>query len=160
VSTHFRSLTRRNADHEAQVAFVHETYRGVIGRMIPLVRRVDLRTSESPSDTVDLLFVQAVHTELRLARDQAVRAAQTGFIPPKPSKDLGTGPHCEIGDVDAHGGAQITWQSTVQPRAASRRRRTVRGKDTRTIEDAAVLEPVSDVFETISHCSAHGSGHR
>lgn len=166
VSTHFRSLKRRDIDHEAQVAFVHETYRGVIGRMIPLVRRVDLRASENPSDEVDLLFVQAVHTELRLARDQAVRAAQIGFVPPKPSDGLVTNLRPEIGDGAAHRDThadvytdeQATSQSTVRARAAHRQRRPAQGNTASTRPsnsgnkaNIAVLPVVSDVFETVIH---------
>ncbi len=75
MSPHFARLDGRKVAHRAQVEFVHQEFGGVVGRMVPFLRRLALRMGEAPEETVDLLFLKAVAADMQLSRDRSIEAS-------------------------------------------------------------------------------------
>jgi len=64
---HFAGLDRNNEDHRAQVEFLHETYGGFPGQLIPFIHRMEYRSQEFRGK-IELRFLRATH--LLTARDK------------------------------------------------------------------------------------------
>lgn len=64
---HFAKLNRDDKEHQEQVQFLHETYGGLPGQLVPFLQRMDYRLQEY-SGKIDLRFLRAVH--LLTARDK------------------------------------------------------------------------------------------
>jgi hypothetical protein len=64
---HFAKLKRSNAEHQEQVKFLHDTYGGIPGQLVPFLRRMQYRLQEY-SGEINLTFLRAVH--LLTARDK------------------------------------------------------------------------------------------
>lgn len=64
---HFASLDRQNAEHQEQVVFLHETYGGFPGQLVPFIQRMNYRLQEHKG-VIDLTFLRAVH--MLTARDK------------------------------------------------------------------------------------------
>lgn len=69
---HFRTLNARVKDHREQVAFIHKTFEGLIGRMIPFLRRLDLRHNRYPDVPIDLMLMELVWEEMKKGKEDCL----------------------------------------------------------------------------------------
>ncbi|HEV2146287.1 MAG TPA: ATP-binding protein [Longimicrobiaceae bacterium] len=70
---HFASLDRKRPDHKAQVDFLHKTYGGVPGLLVPFLRKLDSRLSTLQGE-VDLQLLMAIHLLTQRDHERAVRS--------------------------------------------------------------------------------------
>lgn len=69
---HFAGLDRKCRADQEQVAFVHATFEGLVGRMIPFLRRLDLRHRKQPSIPVDLTLLEYIWEEMKKGKDDCL----------------------------------------------------------------------------------------
>jgi hypothetical protein len=67
LHTHFARLDQDDEKHQEQVKFLHETYGGFPGQLVPFIQRMEYRLQEYKGE-IDLRFLRAVH--LLTARDK------------------------------------------------------------------------------------------
>jgi DNA transposition AAA+ family ATPase len=72
LHAHFAGLDRKSREAREQVAFVHATFEGLVGRMIPFLRRLDLRHRKQPSIPVDLALLEYVWEEMKKGKDDCL----------------------------------------------------------------------------------------
>jgi hypothetical protein len=60
LSSYFNKLDRKNEYHREQVTFIHETYGGIPGNIVPFLRRLEYRLEEHKGE-VDLTLLRVVH---------------------------------------------------------------------------------------------------
>jgi hypothetical protein len=79
LSPYFAALDARRSDAREQVELVHQEYEGIIGRMLPFLRRLSARIEEMPGEDINVTFLRAVLLDLKQPRDKAMRALQRGY---------------------------------------------------------------------------------
>jgi hypothetical protein len=77
---HFASLNREDKNHQMQVEFIHNTYGGLLGLIVPFLQRLDheinkLRTANITFD-VDLQLLRATHLRTARAKNKSIIQSQ------------------------------------------------------------------------------------
>lgn len=65
---HFARESRDCVEHREQVEFIHKLFDGLVGGMIPFVRRLLRRVSERPDLGIDMVLLKAVWDDMRQGR--------------------------------------------------------------------------------------------
>lgn len=68
---HFKSLDGTKTAHREQVEYIHETYGGVPGEIVPFIRRLSSRLDEYNS-TVDITMLKAIHLATQRDKSRAI----------------------------------------------------------------------------------------
>ena len=75
---HFAGLDPRQKAHCEQVEFIHETFAGVIGEIVPFLRKLNMRLREYEG-TPDLLLLRAVHLSTQRDKQRAIQDAKLRY---------------------------------------------------------------------------------
>jgi len=80
---HFAKLNLDNGEHQEQVQFLHETYGGLPGQLVPFLQRMEYRLQEY-SGKIDLRFLRAVHLLTARDKQQMIQHSLVNFhgMPP------------------------------------------------------------------------------
>lgn len=93
LSPYFKKLNKKNKDHHEQVEFIHETYGGIPGNIVPFLQRFEHRLKEHEGK-VDLTLLRVVHLLTLRDKQRSVedsRRQYRGKIPtgnPRKDKDV------------------------------------------------------------------------
>ena len=75
---HFKNLDKANESARQQVEFIHETYGGIPGEMVPFLRRLNSRL-DAHHHTVDLTMLRAVHLSLQRDKNRAIEDSRSKY---------------------------------------------------------------------------------
>ena len=75
---HFAGLDARKGQHREQVEFIHETFGGVIGEIVPFLRKLDHRLGELGGEP-DLIMLRAVHLSTQRDKTRAIQDARLRY---------------------------------------------------------------------------------
>jgi hypothetical protein len=74
----FAALDRKDAGHTELVGFVHQTYGGVPGEIVPFVRKLSIRMREH-TDALDLILLRATHLSTQRDKERSLHDARTQY---------------------------------------------------------------------------------
>ncbi|HEX7315878.1 MAG TPA: ATP-binding protein [Pyrinomonadaceae bacterium] len=74
----FAGLDGRKREHQEMVSFIHETFGGVIGEIVPYLRKVDHRLRELGGEP-DLTLLRAVHLSTQRDKTRAIQDARLRY---------------------------------------------------------------------------------
>ena len=85
---HFARLDRKNPASREQVEFIHQTYGGVPGEIVPFLRKLDRRSAGAGKE-IDLFLLTAVHLATERDRRRAIQDAAGGYagVVPKDTEE-------------------------------------------------------------------------
>jgi hypothetical protein len=120
---HFAKLNRDNEEHQAQVKFLHETYGGLPGQLVPFLQRMEYRLREY-SGTIDLRFLRAVHLLTARDKQQMIEHSLINFhgMPPATAAKKSSG---KIGRGKP--GRRNSYDDSDSPKSKSKKRGSKRG---------------------------------
>lgn len=82
---HFAKLNRENSEHQEQVKFLHDTYGGLPGYLVPFIQRMRYRLQEY-GGVVNLPFLRAVHLLTLRDKQQMIQHSLENFHGKPPGK--------------------------------------------------------------------------
>ncbi|HVG33119.1 MAG TPA: AAA family ATPase [Pyrinomonadaceae bacterium] len=75
----FAGLDGRKQQHREMVEFVHEIFGGVVGEIVPFIRKLDHRLREHTTGEPDLLLLRAVHLSTQRDKQRAIQDAKLRY---------------------------------------------------------------------------------
>lgn len=82
---HFKTLDRKNKDHNAQVKFIHETFGGFPGLIVPLINQMDYLLQLEKCE-VNEQYLRTVHYMMVHGKDKSLAKSKHSYKPRTPKR--------------------------------------------------------------------------